>query len=195
MNDHLLDADLADLAREDDAAIQVPPYLEAQMLVAWDRRADPRSSMRFNRKAAAAIVITGALAASIVLALVLPRPLRPSPPPEPAPRPAAPVATAAVVEARPEPPPARVSAPLGRRIAPDRVVESGSFIALGPDLERGWSGSFQVARVRVPRDVLVDLGVLVEAHRAGEPVQADVMFGEDGLARAIRLSPVSRRMP
>lgn len=35
---------------------------------------------------------------------------------------------------------------------------------------------------------LADLGVVLDAYRAGEPLQADVVFGEDALARAIRLA-------
>jgi hypothetical protein len=71
-------------------------------------------------------------------------------------------------------------------------VDIVSFLPLGPDVERELSGSFQLARVRVSRDVLADLGLLVDGHRGGEPVQADVVFGEDGLARAIRLTPLAR---
>ena len=37
-----------------------------------------------------------------------------------------------------------------------------------------------------PRD---ELAVVLDANRVGEPIQADVVFGEDGLARAIRLAP------
>jgi hypothetical protein len=75
------------------------------------------------------------------------------------------------------------------------TIETASFVPLGPDVERQLAGTFQLARVRVSRDVLVDLGLLMDAHRGGEPVQADVVFGEDGLARAIRLAPVSGRTP
>jgi hypothetical protein len=49
-------------------------------------------------------------------------------------------------------------------------------------------GSFQIARVLLPREVLADLGVVRDANRLGGPIQADVVFGEDGLARAIRLA-------
>ncbi len=43
-----------------------------------------------------------------------------------------------------------------------------------------------VVRVQIPRLALVSLGVPMNVERAGELVQADVVIGEDGLARAIR---------
>lgn len=46
--------------------------------------------------------------------------------------------------------------------------------------------SGQVVRVRLPRSALATLGLPMNIERAGEPITADVLFGEDGLARAIR---------
>ncbi len=46
------------------------------------------------------------------------------------------------------------------------------------------SGS--VVRVELSRQALVALGLPMNAERANEPVKADVLIGEDGLARAIR---------
>jgi len=74
---------------------------------------------------------------------------------------------------------------------PHRVDTPGeivSFMPLSPDARQDLLGSFQVARVLLPREVLADLGVVLDANRVGEPMQVDVVFGEDGLARAIRLS-------
>ena len=61
------------------------------------------------------------------------------------------------------------------------------------DFERLRDEAFADMRGQV--EALVDLGLLMDGHRGGGPVQADVVFGEDGLARAIRLAPVSRRIP
>ena len=75
---------------------------------------------------------------------------------------------------------------------PQRVAQPGeivSFVPLSPDARHDLLGSFQVARVLLPREALADLGVVLDANRVGEPIQADVVFGEDGLARAIRLAP------
>jgi len=74
-----------------------------------------------------------------------------------------------------------------RRVAPPRDVVS--FVPLSSDVRQDLLGSFQVARVLLPREALADLGVVLDANRVGEPIQADVVFGEDGLARAIRLAP------
>ncbi len=46
------------------------------------------------------------------------------------------------------------------------------------------SGS--IVRVELSRQALVALGLPMNAERANEPVKADVLIGEDGLARAIR---------
>ena len=72
-------------------------------------------------------------------------------------------------------------------MAPPRDVVS--FVPLSSDVRQDLLGSFQVARVLLPREALADLGVVLDVNRVGEPIQADVVFGEDGLARAIRLAP------
>ena len=56
-----------------------------------------------------------------------------------------------------------------------------TFIADSTALESG-----QVVRVRIPRSALVSFGVPMNVERAGELVKADVVIGDDGLARAIR---------
>ncbi len=47
--------------------------------------------------------------------------------------------------------------------------------------------SGQLVRVEVSRSALASLGLPVNMARAGETMKADVLIGEDGLARAIRL--------
>ncbi len=47
--------------------------------------------------------------------------------------------------------------------------------------------SGQLVRVEVSRAALAALGLPVDMTRAGETMKADVLIGEDGLARAIRL--------
>jgi hypothetical protein len=48
-------------------------------------------------------------------------------------------------------------------------------------------GAQQIVRVEVPRSMLLIWGLPVNAERAGETVQADVVIGEYGVARAIRI--------
>ena len=43
-----------------------------------------------------------------------------------------------------------------------------------------------MVRVRLPRSALLSFGLPMNAERASEPVIADVLLGEDGVARAIR---------
>ena len=43
-----------------------------------------------------------------------------------------------------------------------------------------------VVRVELPRTAMAQFGLPVNAERSAEPVKADVLLGEDGLARAIR---------
>jgi hypothetical protein len=46
--------------------------------------------------------------------------------------------------------------------------------------------SLQVVRVELTSSALGEFGLLVEAETTNEPVKADVLVGQDGLARAIR---------
>jgi hypothetical protein len=46
--------------------------------------------------------------------------------------------------------------------------------------------SGRVVRVELPRTALARFGFPLNTERAGEPVKADVLLGEDGLAQAIR---------
>lgn len=48
-------------------------------------------------------------------------------------------------------------------------------------LDRG-----HVVRVELPRSALTTMGLPMNAERAGERIEADVLLGEDGIARAIR---------
>jgi len=201
MNDDQLDAWLADIAREDEG-VTAPAHVETRTMAAWDewRRTHAAVAARTARRRWV-VGAFAALAASGLVALALPRP-GPTPPPVPA---VVAPAVPDVPEGRAIPNESAADDTAARSAAVDRILsgearpeaaaESTRFIPLGPDLEYGLAGSFQVARVRVPRDVLVDLGVLIDGRRSREPVQADVVFGEDGLAKAIRLAPVSRRIP
>jgi hypothetical protein len=46
--------------------------------------------------------------------------------------------------------------------------------------------SGQVMRVELPRTALMSFGLPMNMDRAGERIKADVVVGNDGLARAIR---------
>lgn len=48
-------------------------------------------------------------------------------------------------------------------------------------IERG-----QIVRIRLPRSALATFGIPMNEDRAEEAIRADVLLGEDGLARAVR---------
>ena len=66
----------------------------------------------------------------------------------------------------------------------DRVeTEFLPFMAAGPGFP---SEQRQFVRVKLPRSALQVFGLPMNMERAREPVQADVMLGEDGRALAVR---------
>jgi hypothetical protein len=68
----------------------------------------------------------------------------------------------------------------------DREVVT-EFIPLGQgDYYSASVDAGQVLRVELPRSALSSIGMPVSADRAGERIKADVLVGEDGVARAIR---------
>jgi hypothetical protein len=66
----------------------------------------------------------------------------------------------------------------------ESVTEFISLVAGSPGASPLESG--QLVRVRLPRAALASLGLPSNAERADEPVKADVLLGNDGMARAIR---------
>ena len=63
---------------------------------------------------------------------------------------------------------------------------SGEFVPLVPMTAQELTGSFQIVRVQMPRASLGALRSPLESPN--ELVEADVLLGEDGMARGIRLS-------
>jgi len=79
---------------------------------------------------------------------------------------------------------APAAAPAGRVPAPREVATEflpfDDFGILTP------MESAQVLRVQVPRSTMIRFGLPVNPERLMEPVHADVVFAQDGIARAIR---------
>jgi hypothetical protein len=65
------------------------------------------------------------------------------------------------------------------------IVESG-FIPLPNAAQIGPNEEVNLVRVEVPRSAMIALGYDVKPEEASASVQADVMLGNDGLARAVR---------
>ena len=63
---------------------------------------------------------------------------------------------------------------------------AGEFIPLPNAPEIGPNEQLDMVRLEVPRAELLALGYVVNADRGTETVEADVMLGSDGLARAVR---------
>jgi hypothetical protein len=118
----------------------------------------------------------------------------------PSPPVVAPTVVPAAVESPPTVAPPRRLLARGRRdnrIAPVHIRESitayasdseetTEFVLLGSEDERQPVESGQLIRVRMPRATLARFGLPVNLEQADVPVKADVLVGEDGLARAIR---------
>ena len=103
---------------------------------------------------------------------------------------ALPPAAQAVVRVPPGPP---AAPPQGPRPEPRRVQTAASdqiapgFIPLVPEPAWRPGDSLQVMRVSMPRSALQSFGLPVDEERAFETVRADIVVGQDMVARAIRL--------
>ena len=182
-----------------DLKIDAPGGMEERVLRHWDRDVTARAARirRRPRTPGWLVSCAGALAAAMLLLVLVHRspqgPIVAGAPvadPEVRAQPKAVEVPAAAMPPAVGPRPiaiARVEAEKRPRRV-DTPSEIVSFIPLFPEARQDLLGSFQVARVLLPRDVLADLGVVPDASRVGGPIQADVVFGEDGLARAIRLA-------
>ena len=63
---------------------------------------------------------------------------------------------------------------------------ASAFVPLGYMSPASLQDGGQIVRVELTRSAMVNLGFAVNMDRYGERVKADVLVGNDGLARAIR---------
>jgi hypothetical protein len=68
----------------------------------------------------------------------------------------------------------------------DDDSNSGEFIPLPNAEQVGENDDVNVVRMEVPRSAMLAVGLPVSLGRESELVEADVMLGSDGLARAVR---------
>ncbi len=83
-----------------------------------------------------------------------------------------------------------VAAPTARTVASDAAVRTegdGEFVPLQYGDLLADSDSFLIVRVRLDRSRLADLGLSVVTASDADTVPADLLLGQDGIARAIRL--------
>ena len=156
--------------------MSAPDRVEAAVVAAFrqrDMRPVGRAWPRWALAAAAAVIVVAGVA------LLLNR--------EPARQAPAPALPPVAVDQREAPGPvaSAVPAPPPMRARPRQVVQT--FIPLVPDLNWGPGESAQVMRVSMPRSALQSFGLPVDETRAFETVRADIIVGQDMVARAIRV--------
>jgi len=172
------------VARTMEEEVEALPHVEEALREAFRRH--------HRARAWRGRLVAGAIAASVVMLLVSAAVWlrRPAPAPQP-------LASRVTPTAIPAPPqtasaaPAReeLRAPVRRRTQAVRPrgteVGTGFLPVAGADpfepLERG-----RLVRVRLPRVSLAAFGLPMNEDRAATTVTADVLLGEDGVARAIR---------
>ena len=95
-----------------------------------------------------------------------------------------------VLSARPKPRrprPASFHRPANEQVANHVTNEIATdFIPLGYMSPASLQDGGQIVRVQLPRSALANFGLPVNMDRYNEKVKADVLFGVDGTARAIR---------
>jgi hypothetical protein len=114
---------------------------------------------------------------------------RPAPIVRPQPEPMAARVAEPVAEPIPEMivEPAKPAAPMGRRVRPPRGPAPQPFVAVG-----AWQAVEPIERARIvrtelPRATLARYGMPVGTGRLAEPAPVELLLGEDGTVRAIRL--------
>jgi hypothetical protein len=210
LNDLLRDVGSADLQMS-------VPDMEARALAAWDAGATVRLSaaarpecasfgetrrilVRSGKPGTTFYKVICGVAAAVLVALAFPI-SRPSTPPGSSSAPDGAAADRPVAPAFAAPP-LRRGKPIASPSAPggataDKamasitrspitpIVQSIEFVPLMPMTAREFTGPFQIVRVQMPR---ASLGALTPLQHPGELVEADVLLGEDGIARAIHIS-------
>ena len=179
---------------EEDQSKEAPERLEPALLQAFRRQASTSPAPARRPRWAFGFGLASVAAAILIVAAVAPGMLRRRPPPRRdtsivarQPLPVPPVQTA-----QPSDPPSRPThrkvstAPARQAAARAQKEVATEFLPLtyGDNLIPLEGG--QVVRIRLPRSALTSFGLPVNEERAGEHIKADVLLGQDGVARAIR---------
>ena len=176
------------LARQE-SRVEAPPHVEAAVLRAWDAAHPQRNRARTSWVPWDA---TAAAAATILLAAVITmsRDARVQPPPRP-PIPASDVrlgleAPPVVVSTEPAP---RAPRRFPRRrpavIAPSERPDATTVVLVGTPVMAG--ERMRVVRMRVARETLIGMGLRPIAQNDAASVDVEMLVGEDGVARALRV--------
>ena len=190
MSSQELEKLLAEL-RADNRGVEAPQHLELALRGAFRAQAGLHARGKWRRwaPAAAILVLIGAAAWKMG------QPLPPPPavrltvaPPAPAPQPVEPARTEQPRLARRVKKPSRPSRPHAAPVKPEPQAPevATEFMPLEDNLTLPPIESGHVLRVELPRSAMVRFGLPVNPDRMMEPVKADVVFAQDGIARAIR---------
>jgi hypothetical protein len=188
--ERLLSSLLREVA-EADASMKVRGDLEEQVLSQFERSRAVAATWSTTR-----VTLAFAVAAAVLLIVAASTRFRSAPgaitPSRPADAaitglPSDPIAESVKDSKAPDPVVSRVQTSRRRQPArPNRLVVD--FVPLMPMTSDELSGSFQIVRGQVPRAALGALAAAAGVNRGDDPVEADVLLGEDGMARAIRVS-------
>jgi hypothetical protein len=139
-----------------------PDRVEARLLAAF-RQQSGLPAHRISGRWTPTLAWTAAIAAMLLLGVLLVRDCQPQP---------ALVAASHSIE----------------MASADSQGEFEGFIALpnSAGLAADTEDDVSLVRVAVPRSAMLALGLDVSEDRAGELVEADIMLGSDGVARAVR---------
>jgi hypothetical protein len=156
---------------EHDRGVEAPEAVEIRLLASFRGR-------RRQRKLKAAALATLAAAAAIMLFFA-----RPQEPPRELPVPVkavveGPFTVAEEPASKPKPTPRR--RPI-KRMRREIVTEFFPLLDVAPPFERG-----ELLRMTVPASMMRRVGLPVDEDRLDDRVYADVLVGQEGLARAIR---------
>jgi hypothetical protein len=169
---------LRESTRDLEAPQRVEAVLLARRLALTERPAG--QWRRWVLAAAATVVVAAGLSALMYKHRTRPAPVAPPPAPAARVEVAGQAKTPAVSDRGPRPTPRRVQPAVSAEI-------TSGFIPLVPDPAWRPGESIQIMRVSMPRSALQSFGLPVDEDRAFEMVRADIVVGQDMVARAIRL--------
>jgi hypothetical protein len=173
---------------ESDRDLAAPPQVEARLQAAFRKR---RTTLKWRRAAIWTVAAAAMLAGVAVLREWRPRPNAPalsglaSPAPTRQPQQQVPQQVlSSQVQSR-----VPVRQVRNARLAPPREIATEFFplVDYPPPFERG-----ELVRVTVPAAAMRAVGLPVREDRLTDRVQADVLIGQEGMARAIRFVGYSR---
>jgi len=156
--------------------LEAPARLEGRLVKAFRARSGPLPIRRLHRPWLGALAWATAAAGILALAVSLVRVHEPA-----TTGPRRIPAQAAILASAQDPPagPLVESATLDNGFVPLPNVEQ---------LDAGEQGD--VVRLELPRSAMMAVGFEVSPERAAEPIQAEVIYGPDGVARAVRFLDV-----